>query len=425
MPAPRRSSARGDRRRREILEAALAEIRAQAVADVQLSAIAARTGLRASHLLYYFGSRDEVLIAAVALAEQRLATGRPERLRRIADGTERLAAYVGTYLPDDRHDPIWKLWIEGWLRSPSRAEFTTVGRVADQRWMADLVECLEHAEADGATLPEPAAGYARRLLFVLDGLAIHVLADHIGAEEAVAHAMFWLSATITPGHSSRGEGASMSGDPYGGRQPTSHEQRAGAPWDASYTDGPAPWDVGGPQPAIVRLAEEGAFTGAVLDAGCGTGDNALHIAALGLPVLGVDVAGTALAMARAKAAERGLDAEFEVADALHLDRLGRVFDTVLDSGLFHALDGDERREYAASLATVTRPGAKLYLLCFGDAGPGAPGPHPVTEEEVRATFTGGGWSVASVSPERILAGFAPQGAPAWLARIERVSAATR
>ena len=63
--------------------------------------------------------------------------------------------------------------------------------------------------------------------------------------------------------------------------------------------------LGRPQPAIVRLAADGGFAGTVLDAGCGTGENALHVAALGVPVLGFDVAGTALAMAREKAAERG------------------------------------------------------------------------------------------------------------------------
>ncbi len=133
MPTPR-----GDLRRQQIVDAALAEIRTQAVADVQLSAIAERAGMKASHVLYYFGSRDDVLIAAVAHAEQQLATDRAERLRAIDDPIERLAAFVGTYLPDDRHDPVWKLWIEGWLRSPSRTEFAPVGRKADQGWMADV-----------------------------------------------------------------------------------------------------------------------------------------------------------------------------------------------------------------------------------------------------------------------------------------------
>jgi hypothetical protein len=71
---------------------------------------------------------------------------------------------------------------------------------------------------------------------------------------------------------------SLAEDPVGGRQPTSHERKSGLPWDASYRNGPAPWDIGQPQPAVVRLASEGGFAGAVLDAGCGTGENALHIA---------------------------------------------------------------------------------------------------------------------------------------------------
>src|ERR1700733_5784607 len=122
-------------------------------------------------------------------------------------------------------------------------------------------------------------------------------------------------------------------DPYGGRRPTSHERHAGQPWDASYRDGPPPWDIGAPQPAVVRLASAGVFAGQVLDAGSGTGDNALHIAAPGLDVLGVDVAGTAVSIARENAAARGIRAEFIVADALRLDRLGRMFDTVLDCAL--------------------------------------------------------------------------------------------
>jgi SAM-dependent methyltransferase len=207
---------------------------------------------------------------------------------------------------------------------------------------------------------------------------------------------------------------------YSGRQSTSHERRAGQPWDASYLDRPAPWDIGQPQPAILGLASEGAFVGAILDAGCGTGENALHIASLGLRVLGVDVAETALSIARKKAADRGIDADFVLADALHLDRLGRVFETVLDCGLFHTFDSGERPDYVASLASVTSRGANLYVLCFSDLGPDT-GPHPISQEELRAAFRrSSGWSVASVSPDRLQARFDAQGAPAWLAKIQRI-----
>jgi SAM-dependent methyltransferase len=202
------------------------------------------------------------------------------------------------------------------------------------------------------------------------------------------------------------------------RQPTSHERQAGQPWDASYVGGMAPWDIGRPQPAFERLAAEGAFAGAVLDAGCGTGENGLRVAALGLHVFGIDVAETAVSIAREKATRRGLDADFAVADALHLDRLDRVFDTVLDCGLLHTFDGDERREYVAGLAAVTRRGGHVYVLCFSDIGPGT-GPHPLSEQELRAAFDPG-WSVTSIAPDRIETRFAADGVPAWLARIERL-----
>jgi SAM-dependent methyltransferase len=205
------------------------------------------------------------------------------------------------------------------------------------------------------------------------------------------------------------------------RPPTSHERRSGERWDASYRDRSAPWDIGEPQPAFLRLAGEGAFAGTVLDAGCGTGENALHVASLGLHVLGVDVAETALSIARQKAAARGIEADFETADALHLDRLGQVFETVLDCGLFHTFDSGERRDYVASLASVTSRGGSLHVLCFSDIGPDACGPHPVSEEELRAAFShSAGWSLVSVGQDRIHTTFDAQGFPAWLAKIERI-----
>jgi SAM-dependent methyltransferase len=205
------------------------------------------------------------------------------------------------------------------------------------------------------------------------------------------------------------------------RQPTSHERRSGRPWDASYHDGPAPWDIGRPQPAIVRIAAAGAFTGNVLDAGSGTGENALHLASLGLPVLGFDVAVTALTLAREKAAERGLRVEFVAADAFELQHLKRTFDSVLDCGLFHTFDAGERARYVASLASVTEPGATVFVLCFSDDGPNT-GPHPISQTDLKTAFNRiGGWNLDSIEPDRVQTRFHDDdGAPAWLATIKRI-----
>ena len=104
-------------------------------------------------------------------------------------------------------------------------------------------------------------------------------------------------------------------------------------WDSSYAGPSPPWDIGRPQPAFVRLADRGALTGALLDAGCGTGEHTILAACRGARALGIDVSSRAVELARGKAAERGIDASFQVLDALRLNTLGAAFDTIVDSGL--------------------------------------------------------------------------------------------
>ena len=161
----------------------------------------------------------------------------------------------------------------------------------------------------------------------------------------------------------------LADDPFSGRHPTSHERLTGLHWDASYHEGPAPWDIGRPQPAIVRLASEGGFAGPVLDAGCGTGENAF-VASLGVSVLGVDVAETALEIARAKAADRGVEIEF-AADrrvcSWNVWSTGSRRCSTADCSTPSTPTND--RGYAASLASVTEQDGTLYVLCFSDDGP--------------------------------------------------------
>jgi SAM-dependent methyltransferase len=193
-----------------------------------------------------------------------------------------------------------------------------------------------------------------------------------------------------------------------------------ARWDSAYREGWAPWDIGRPQSAFVRLADAGAFASPVLDCGCGTGEQALMLAARGLEVMGVDLAPTAIRSAREKAAARRLDVEFHVADALHLDALQRSFASVVDSGVFHTFDDDLRAAYVSSLAAVVRPGGVIHLLCFSELTPSTMGPRRVTQAELRQSF-GTGWQVEEIRHERfdVTTAFAADRPHAWLARIVR------
>ena len=195
---------------------------------------------------------------------------------------------------------------------------------------------------------------------------------------------------------------------------------AAARWDATYRGERPPWEIDRPQPAVDRLLDEGAFHGSVLDVGCGTGENTMLLASRGLHVLGVDWAASAVEFARAKAAERSLEVEFEVGDALALHALGRSFDTILDSALFHTFSDEARTRYVPSLASVTRPGSMLFLLCFSELEPWGGGPRRVTQAEIRDAFAEG-WVVRSIVPERYEIRISPGYALAWLATIERAS----
>jgi ubiquinone/menaquinone biosynthesis C-methylase UbiE len=187
----------------------------------------------------------------------------------------------------------------------------------------------------------------------------------------------------------------------------------------------APWDTGRPQPAIAKLAEAGQIRGSVLDVGCGTGENALYLAARGHETWGIDFVPVAIERAKAKAAQRGIDATFVVGNALELNKLGKQFDTVIDCGLFHTFADEERPVFVQGLAEVLGPGGVLHILCFSDEEPGSEGPRRVSQREIRDAFRHG-WKVERIEPVRFESiprpdgpTFTPGGPKAWLATMER------
>jgi SAM-dependent methyltransferase len=189
-------------------------------------------------------------------------------------------------------------------------------------------------------------------------------------------------------------------------------------FDQSY-EGVPPWDIGRPQQEFVGLAEEGQITGTVLDVGCGTGEHVLYLASRGFEVWGVDSSPRAIEKARAKSAQRGLVATLLVFDALKIEKLGRTFDTVIDSGFFHSLSDDERARFVEGLAKVLKAGGRYFMLCFSEKEPGSEGPRRVTQAEIREAFQEG-WSISYIRKATFESNRHSRGARAWLAAITRV-----
>jgi SAM-dependent methyltransferase len=190
-------------------------------------------------------------------------------------------------------------------------------------------------------------------------------------------------------------------------------------FEGAYRSGVPPWDIGRPQPSIVRLAKRGLIIGDVIDVGCGTGENALYLASTGLTVVGVDAAPTAIARAKEKGRLRRSGATFRVADALELESLERTFDVAIDCGLFHTFSDADRVLYVRSLHHTLRAGARSIVLCFNENEPGEFGPRRVTQVEIRSAFASG-WTVDSIVEERFAARLPGGGAQAWLTLLTRV-----
>ncbi|MDQ2638144.1 MAG: class I SAM-dependent methyltransferase [Actinomycetota bacterium] len=198
-------------------------------------------------------------------------------------------------------------------------------------------------------------------------------------------------------------------------------------FDDAYKAGTAPWVIGQPQPAIVGLEQTGLIRGEVLDVGCGAGEHTILLTSLGYKVLGVDYAPSAVAYARSNAEDKGVDARFEVADAMDLG--DNRYDTIVDSALFHIFDEADRTRYVRSLHAACRAGGLVHVLALSDRGRGF-GPQ-VSETDLRDAF-GERWTVESLT-ETTYRGVVAQAQadafglpigtfvdePAWLARIRR------
>lgn len=188
-------------------------------------------------------------------------------------------------------------------------------------------------------------------------------------------------------------------------------------FEKSYAGVP-PWEIGRPQPEILRLVDANMAFGRIVDVGCGTGDLAIELARRGFAVTGIDAAPTAIERARAKAAEAGVSIDFRLLDALRLDELGSVFDTAIDSGLFHVFSDDDRRAYVRGLWHALPPGGRLILLCFSDRETRDGGPRRISEADLRHAFRDG-WEVSWLEPARFESLIHPGGAAAWLAVFRR------
>ena len=155
-----------------------------------------------------------------------------------------------------------------------------------------------------------------------------------------------------------------------------------------YEDGSAPWDIGRPKPPFIEIADQ--VIEPILDAGCGTGDNSIFFASKGLKVVGIDFVEKAIIKAKNKIKGRNLPIEFLVKDAVELKDWDMKFNTIIDSGLLHAIWNEER--YIEGLKHVLNSGGRIDVFYFRD-DPSSP--HGISDNELKRLFSES-WEIESI-----------------------------
>ncbi|MFE6667129.1 TetR/AcrR family transcriptional regulator [Streptomyces sp. NPDC057697] len=172
-PAPRRRNTAPPRE--ELLAAAMATIAERGLDGLTMAGLGREVGMSSGHLLYYFRTKDELLLQTLEWSEGRLGAARRALLAGPGTARERLDGYIGLYLPDGDRDPHWTLWLEVWNRARSADDDARARQAAvEAAWHRDLVGLLDGGAAAGEFRPVDAERYATRLRALLDGFSVHV-----------------------------------------------------------------------------------------------------------------------------------------------------------------------------------------------------------------------------------------------------------
>jgi AcrR family transcriptional regulator len=164
-------------RREQMVRAALEVIAERGFPDTRIADVAARAGVSPALVIYYFGTKDNLLTEAMRHSEDVFYELGARRMAEVTTARERLEAIVAlTCLPADDEDPSdsWRLWLDLWAQAARHAEVARVREEFDEHWRETIRAIVSEGQLTGEFSPVDADDFAVGFTALLDGLAIQI-----------------------------------------------------------------------------------------------------------------------------------------------------------------------------------------------------------------------------------------------------------
>ncbi|MDF4253231.1 TetR/AcrR family transcriptional regulator [Streptomyces sp. WMMB303] len=169
--------------REQLLATAMEMIAERGLDRLTMAALGREVGMSSGHLVYYFKTKDELLLQTLQWSEEQLGSARRTALARRVPARERLDALVALYLPQGHRDPHWALWLEVWNRSQSGDDEMRARQLElELSWHRDLVALLVEGTSRGEFAAVDADRFATRTRALLDGFGTHLVVGLPGVD---------------------------------------------------------------------------------------------------------------------------------------------------------------------------------------------------------------------------------------------------
>ncbi|MEU1542787.1 TetR/AcrR family transcriptional regulator [Actinacidiphila glaucinigra] len=200
MTGPARPRRRLKQPREDVMAAAMATIAERGLVELTIAGLGRQVGMSSGHVLYYFGSKEELLLQTLEWSEEQLAAERRRVLGGPAAPRERLDAVIDLYLPDGRRDPRWTLWSEIWNRTTAAEDVLRRQLDLELVWHRDLVALLAEGISRGDFRPLDPERFTVRLRALLDGFGVPLVIGLPGTDrgQTLEHVKEFLDDALTP-----------------------------------------------------------------------------------------------------------------------------------------------------------------------------------------------------------------------------------